>query len=137
MSIIRDDAVATVLAKEFQQSLDIQQLNMQWDYVVSCINMVSVFSWFLLSLLFYDLQKATEEGLVIIVNATNADRGKKLQYVAPELAVVAKHLMPPISFAPLRDSDTTVQDTLDTLNHNQWLHLACRLNLPSQCMMDR
>ncbi|KAG2088843.1 uncharacterized protein F5147DRAFT_841240 [Suillus discolor] len=55
------------------QSLDIQQLTMQWDDVVSRIRMMSAFSRFLLPPLFSDLRKAAEEGPVIIVNASWLD----------------------------------------------------------------
>ncbi|KAG1836022.1 hypothetical protein C8R48DRAFT_783022 [Suillus tomentosus] len=43
------------------QSLDIQQLTMQWDDVVSRICMMSAFSRFLLPPLFSDLRKAAEK----------------------------------------------------------------------------
>ncbi|KAG1769943.1 TPR-like protein [Suillus placidus] len=52
------------------QSPKIRQLTMQWDDVVSRIRMLPDFSQFLLPPLFSDLQKAAEEGPVIIVNAS-------------------------------------------------------------------
>jgi hypothetical protein len=52
------------------QSLQICQLAMQWDDVISCIRMLPDFSWFLLPPLFSDIQKAAEEGPVIVVNAS-------------------------------------------------------------------
>ncbi|KAG2339573.1 hypothetical protein BDR05DRAFT_847845, partial [Suillus weaverae] len=52
------------------QSPQIRQLTMQWDDVVSRIRMLPDFSRFLLPPLFSDLQKAAEEGPVIIVNAS-------------------------------------------------------------------
>ncbi|KAG2141848.1 TPR-like protein [Suillus clintonianus] len=52
------------------QSPEIRQLTMQWDDVVSRIRMLPDFSRFLLPPLFSDLQKAAEEGPVIIVNAS-------------------------------------------------------------------
>ncbi|KAG1766257.1 CHAT domain-containing protein [Suillus occidentalis] len=52
---------------QFQQ---IRQLTMQWNDVVSCICMLPDFSRFLRPPLFSDLQKAAEEGPVIIVNAS-------------------------------------------------------------------
>ncbi|KAG1762632.1 TPR-like protein [Suillus occidentalis] len=52
------------------QSPQIRQLNMQWDDVVSRIRMLPDFSRFLQPPLFSDLQKAAEEGPVIIVNAS-------------------------------------------------------------------
>ncbi|KAG2099629.1 uncharacterized protein F5147DRAFT_814091 [Suillus discolor] len=77
---------ATALADEFRwlsfrlrdafdqstedQSPQIRQLTMQWDDVVSRICMLPTFSWFLLPPLFSDLQKAAEDGPVIIVNAS-------------------------------------------------------------------
>jgi CHAT domain-containing protein len=67
----------------------------------------------------------------VAVGQANPDRGKKLRYVAPELAVVAERLMPAVSFTSLRNSDATVQGVLDALNHNQWLHLACH-GLPNR-----
>ncbi|KAG1908830.1 uncharacterized protein F5891DRAFT_1168805 [Suillus fuscotomentosus] len=48
----------------------IRQLTMQWDDVVSRIRMLPDFSRFLLPPLFSDLQKAAEDGPVIIVNAS-------------------------------------------------------------------
>ncbi|KAG1743848.1 TPR-like protein [Suillus lakei] len=63
----------------------------------------------------------------VAVGQANPDRGKELRHVAPELVVVAQRLLPvvSVSFTSLADSDATVQGTLDALNHNQWLHLAC------------
>ncbi|KAG2129626.1 TPR-like protein [Suillus clintonianus] len=65
------------LAEEFKQlsfrlhqSPQTRQLTMQWDDVVSCIRMLPDFSRFLLPPLFSDLQKAAEDGPVIIVNAS-------------------------------------------------------------------
>ncbi|KAG2119296.1 TPR-like protein [Suillus clintonianus] len=52
------------------QSPEIRQLTMQWNDVVSRIRMLPDFSRFLLPPLFSDLQKAAEEGPVIIVNAS-------------------------------------------------------------------
>ncbi|KAG1720338.1 TPR-like protein [Suillus lakei] len=52
------------------QSPQIRQITMQWDDVVSRIRMLPNFSRFLLPPLFSDLQKAAEEGPVIIVNAS-------------------------------------------------------------------
>ncbi|KIK32461.1 hypothetical protein CY34DRAFT_101467, partial [Suillus luteus UH-Slu-Lm8-n1] len=52
------------------QSSQIRELTMQWDDVVSRIRMLPDFSRFLQPPLFSDLQKAAEEGPVIIVNAS-------------------------------------------------------------------
>jgi CHAT domain-containing protein len=52
------------------QSPQIRQLTMQWDDVVSRIRMLPEFSRFLQPPRFSDLQKAAEEGPVIIVNAS-------------------------------------------------------------------
>ncbi|KAG1724957.1 CHAT domain-containing protein [Suillus paluster] len=52
------------------QSQPIGQLTKQWDDVVSRIRALPNFSWFLLPPLFSDLQKAAEDGPVIIVNAS-------------------------------------------------------------------
>ncbi|KAG2755076.1 hypothetical protein P692DRAFT_20869697, partial [Suillus brevipes Sb2] len=52
------------------QSPQIRQLSMQWDDVVSRIRMLPEYSRFLQPPLFSDLQKAAEEGPVIIVNAS-------------------------------------------------------------------
>ncbi|KAG2128483.1 hypothetical protein BD769DRAFT_1639856 [Suillus cothurnatus] len=52
------------------QSSQIRQLTIQWNDVLSCIRMLPDFSRFLLPPLFSDLQKAAEEGPVIIVNAS-------------------------------------------------------------------
>ncbi|KAG1748209.1 TPR-like protein [Suillus lakei] len=52
------------------QSPQIRQLTMQWDDVVSRIRMLPDFSRFLLPPLFSSLQKAAEDGPVIIVNAS-------------------------------------------------------------------
>ncbi|KAG2360795.1 CHAT domain-containing protein [Suillus spraguei] len=63
--------------------------------------------------------------LVILIHG-NLVEGKELKCVAPELVIVAEHLKPVVSsFTSLEDSKATVQGTLNTLNHNQWLHLAC------------
>ncbi|KAG2130228.1 CHAT domain-containing protein [Suillus clintonianus] len=52
------------------QSSQIRQLTMQWADVVSRIRLLHNFSRFLLPPLFSDLQKAAEDGPVIIVNAS-------------------------------------------------------------------
>ncbi|KAG1875793.1 TPR-like protein [Suillus subluteus] len=52
------------------QSPQIRQLTMQWDDIVSRIRMLHGFSRFLLPPLFSDLQKAAEDGPVIILNAS-------------------------------------------------------------------
>jgi len=52
------------------QSSQIRQLTIQWNDVLSRIRMLPDFSRFLLPPLFSDLQKAAEEGPVIIVNAS-------------------------------------------------------------------
>ncbi|KAG2128394.1 CHAT domain-containing protein [Suillus cothurnatus] len=52
------------------QSSQIRQLTIQWNDVLSRIRMFPDFSRFLLPPLFSDLQKAAEEGPVIIVNAS-------------------------------------------------------------------
>ncbi|KAG2071253.1 TPR-like protein [Suillus decipiens] len=62
----------------------------------------------------------------VAIGQGNPVEGRELKSVAPELAVVAKHLKPVVSsFTLLEDSEATVQGALDALNHNQWLHLAC------------
>ncbi|KAG2141845.1 TPR-like protein [Suillus clintonianus] len=62
----------------------------------------------------------------VAIGQANPDRGKELRCVAPELAAISQCLVPIVSsFRSLRDSHATVQDALDALNHNQWLHLAC------------
>ncbi|KAG2151292.1 hypothetical protein DEU56DRAFT_908150 [Suillus clintonianus] len=53
-----------------EQSPQIRQLTMQWNDVVSRIRKLPDFSRFLLPPLFSNLQKAAEEGPVIIVNAS-------------------------------------------------------------------
>ncbi|KAG1718244.1 TPR-like protein [Suillus paluster] len=52
------------------QSAEIRQLTMQWDDVISRIRLLPDFSRFLLHPLFSDLQKAAENGPVIIVNSS-------------------------------------------------------------------
>ncbi|KAG1880880.1 TPR-like protein [Suillus subluteus] len=52
------------------QSPQIRQLTIQWDDVVSRIRMLPDLSRFLLPPMFSDLQKAADEGPVIIVNAS-------------------------------------------------------------------
>ncbi|KAG1747924.1 CHAT domain-containing protein [Suillus paluster] len=52
------------------QSQPIGQLTKQWDDVISRIRALPNFSWFLLPPLFSDIQKAAEDGSVIIVNAS-------------------------------------------------------------------
>ncbi|KAG1829508.1 CHAT domain-containing protein, partial [Suillus variegatus] len=83
--LISGNARTVELAKEFKrlsfrlrdafdqsedQSPEIRQLTMQWDEVVSRIRLLPNFSRFLLPPLFSDLQKAAEDGPVIIVNAS-------------------------------------------------------------------
>ncbi|KAG1824135.1 TPR-like protein [Suillus variegatus] len=78
--------IGTTLAEEFKrlsfclrnafdqsaedQSPQIRQLTMQWDDVVTRIRMLPDFSRFLLPPLFSDLQRAAEDGPVIIINAS-------------------------------------------------------------------
>ncbi|KAG0693255.1 CHAT domain-containing protein, partial [Suillus ampliporus] len=61
----------------------------------------------------------------VAIGQGNPDKGKELKCVAPELAVVALHVGPFVSFTSLADSHATVQGALDALSHNEWLHLAC------------
>ncbi|KAG1811983.1 CHAT domain-containing protein [Suillus variegatus] len=61
----------------------------------------------------------------VAIGQGNPVEGKELKCVAPELAVVARHVTPVISFTSLEDSNATVEGALDALNRNQWLHLAC------------
>ncbi|KAG2135791.1 TPR-like protein [Suillus clintonianus] len=63
------------LRSAFNQSTEepspqIRQLTVQWNDVVSRIRMLPDFSRFLLPPLFSDLQKAAEEGPVVIINAS-------------------------------------------------------------------
>ncbi|KAG2148785.1 hypothetical protein DEU56DRAFT_909098 [Suillus clintonianus] len=52
------------------KSPQIRQLTVQWDDVVSRIRLLPVFRRFLLPLLFSDLQKAAEDGPVVILNSS-------------------------------------------------------------------
>ncbi|KAG2095436.1 uncharacterized protein F5147DRAFT_819133 [Suillus discolor] len=61
----------------------------------------------------------------VAIGQGNPVEGKELKCVAPELAVVARHITPVISFTSLEDANATVEGAFDALNHNQWLHLAC------------
>ncbi|KAG1805922.1 TPR-like protein [Suillus variegatus] len=61
----------------------------------------------------------------VAIGQGNPVNGRKLKCVAPELAVVAQHVTPIISFTSLEDANATVENALDALDHNQWLHLAC------------
>jgi CHAT domain-containing protein len=68
----------------------------------------------------------------VAIGQGNPDRGKELRCVAPELAAIARRLVPIVSsFISLEDNEATVQGALDALNHNQWLHLACH-GIPHQ-----
>ncbi|KAG1744133.1 TPR-like protein [Suillus paluster] len=58
------------LSFRLHQSPQIRQLTMQWDDVVSRIRMLPDFSHFLLPPPFSGLQKAADEGPVIVVNAS-------------------------------------------------------------------
>ncbi|KAG1745619.1 TPR-like protein [Suillus lakei] len=60
----------------------------------------------------------------VAVGQGSTPSGKQLQYVAPELAIVAQRVAPIVSFTSLADSKATVQGVLDALSRNQWLHLA-------------
>ncbi|KAG1828028.1 CHAT domain-containing protein [Suillus variegatus] len=82
----RSGDIGTALAEEFKRlsfclrsafdqstedrSPQIRQLTMQWDDVIARIRILPDFSCFLLPPLFSDLQKAAEDGPVIIVNAS-------------------------------------------------------------------
>ncbi|KAG2113266.1 CHAT domain-containing protein [Suillus cothurnatus] len=113
------------------QSSKIRQLTIQWNDVLSRIHMFPDFSWFLLPPLFSDLQKAADEGPVIIVNASQFSCDA-LIVLRDQDPIIAQHLAPIVSpFTLLEDSDATVQGVLDALNHNQWLHLACH-GMPNQ-----
>ncbi|KAG2141962.1 TPR-like protein [Suillus clintonianus] len=61
----------------------------------------------------------------VAIGQGNPQGAKALEYVVPELAVVARILAPVVSVTSLADGDATVEGALDALNHNQWLHLAC------------
>ncbi|KAG1847938.1 CHAT domain-containing protein [Suillus tomentosus] len=61
----------------------------------------------------------------VAIGQGNPVEGKELKCVAPELAVVARHVAPVISFTSLEDGNATVEGALDALDRNQWLHLAC------------
>ncbi|KAG1847947.1 CHAT domain-containing protein [Suillus tomentosus] len=61
----------------------------------------------------------------VAIGQGNPVEGKELKCVAPELAVVARHVTPVISFTSLDDGSATVEGALDALDRNQWLHLAC------------
>ncbi|KAG0702008.1 TPR-like protein [Suillus ampliporus] len=60
----------TLDASPEDQSPQIRQLTLQWDDVISRLRELPDFSRFLLPPLFPDLQKAAEDGPVIIVNAS-------------------------------------------------------------------
>ncbi|KAG1897570.1 CHAT domain-containing protein [Suillus fuscotomentosus] len=61
----------------------------------------------------------------VAIGQGNPVNGRELKCVAPELAVVAQHVTPIVSFTSLEDANATVENALDALDHNQWLHLAC------------
>ncbi|KAG1728971.1 TPR-like protein [Suillus paluster] len=61
----------------------------------------------------------------VAIGQAKPDRGKELQCVYPELDIVAQHVTPVASFTSLVDDHATVQGSLDVLNRNEWLHLAC------------
>ncbi|KAG2090111.1 CHAT domain-containing protein [Suillus discolor] len=61
----------------------------------------------------------------------NPAHGRELKCVASELAAVAEHVPPTVSFTSLEGAEATVKNALDALNHNQWLHLACH-GMPNQ-----
>ncbi|KAG1844299.1 CHAT domain-containing protein [Suillus tomentosus] len=61
----------------------------------------------------------------IAIGQANPVKGKELKCVAPELAVVAQHVTPVVSFTLLEEGNATVEGALNALNHYQWLHLAC------------
>jgi CHAT domain-containing protein len=61
----------------------------------------------------------------VAIGQGKPDRGRELKCVAPELAVVAQHIAPVVSFTSLADSHATVQGAFDALSQTQWLHLAC------------
>ncbi|KAG1828246.1 CHAT domain-containing protein [Suillus variegatus] len=61
----------------------------------------------------------------VAIGQGNPVKGKELKCVAPELAVVAQHVAPVVSFTLLEEGNATVEGALNALNHYQWLHLAC------------
>ncbi|KAG1828244.1 CHAT domain-containing protein [Suillus variegatus] len=67
----------------------------------------------------------------VAIGQGNPVNGRELKCVAPELAVVAQHVTPIVSFTSLEDANATVENALDALDRNQWLHLACH-GMPNQ-----
>ncbi|KAG1896758.1 CHAT domain-containing protein [Suillus fuscotomentosus] len=67
----------------------------------------------------------------VAIGQGNPVNGRELKCVAPELAAVAEHVTPVVSFTSLEDASATVENALDALDHNQWLHLACH-GMPNQ-----
>ncbi|KAG1787326.1 CHAT domain-containing protein [Suillus plorans] len=61
----------------------------------------------------------------VAIGQGNPVKGKELECVAPELAVVAQHVAPIVSFTLFEEGNATVEGALNALNHYQWLHLAC------------
>ncbi|KAG1787325.1 CHAT domain-containing protein [Suillus plorans] len=61
----------------------------------------------------------------VAIGQGNPVNGSELKCVAPELAAVAQHVAPIVSFTSLEDANATVENALNALDHNQWLHLAC------------
>ncbi|KAG1730607.1 CHAT domain-containing protein [Suillus lakei] len=61
----------------------------------------------------------------VAIGQDNPERGKELRCIAPELAVIAQHVAPVVSFTSLTDSHATVQRASEALSRNQWVHLAC------------
>ncbi|KAG1856786.1 CHAT domain-containing protein, partial [Suillus subluteus] len=61
----------------------------------------------------------------VAIGQANPEGGTNLRCVADEMAVVAQHVAPILSFTLLEDSDATVQGALDAPHQYQWVHLAC------------
>ncbi|KAG1841740.1 CHAT domain-containing protein [Suillus tomentosus] len=61
----------------------------------------------------------------VAVGQANPVNGRELKCVASELAAVAEHVPPTVSFTSLEDAEATVENALKKLDNNQWLHLAC------------
>jgi len=61
----------------------------------------------------------------VSIGQANPNKGTTLLRVTDELCDVASRIAPFLPFTSLSDTDATVQQALDALNRNQWVHLAC------------
>ncbi|KAG1726850.1 TPR-like protein [Suillus lakei] len=100
------------------QSPQIRQLTIQWEDVISRIRMMPDFSRFLLPPLFSDLQKAAEDGPVIIVNASQYGCDALIIHIAEDPV----HVPLDITRAEVSDLSSEFQSLAEKFGSSDHLH---------------